>query len=124
MDKISEMFTQIRNAQDAGKENLEVPFSKLKMTILEVLKNHQKIADFKKISEAKTKEKIEIKLFGSDFRAMRISKPGRRVYSNRIDIPRPKSFKGLIIISTPEGMMIGEEARKKGLGGELIAEIS
>jgi small subunit ribosomal protein S8 len=122
MDPIAEMFLQITNAQMAGKDKLTVPFSKIKMAILAILKGNKKIADFSQSKEPK--DAILIKLSPEAWLAKRISKPGKRVYSSNGHIPRPKTFRSLLIISTPEGVMAGEEARQKGLGGEIIAEIS
>ena len=124
MDPIAEMFSQIYNAEQAGHEKVTVPYSKMKMAILEILKKAGKVADFSKIKE-KSFEAIEIKLFISQkWQARKISKPGKRIYASGGKIPRPKAYQGLVIVSTNEGLMVGEEARKKGLGGEVVAEVS
>ena len=152
MDPIADMFSQIKNAQDAGKESLVVPFSKIKMAILEILKNNQYIKNYSRINGVKTKAKIaegnepnktidfekkppaftaqpallEIvlnKKEASYFKIQRVSKPGRRVYAQANNIPKVKSPRGLVIVSTSEGLMIGEDARKKSLGGEVVGEI-
>lgn len=124
MDPISEMFSQIKNSQKIGKKNLRLPFSKFKMAILGILKTNHQITDFKKVEDKKF-NLIEVCLTKDKFNeAKRVSKPGRRFYTDSSHIPKPKNPRGLVIISTPEGVMNGEDARKQGLGGEIIAEIS
>jgi len=121
LDPIAEMFAQIQNAQMVDKKKLEVPFSKTKMAILAILKSAGKIIDFHERQD-KNFKKITIDLAESKSSLKRISRPGRRVYADNGNIPVSKSPEGLIIVSTSSGMMTGEEARKKGLGGEIIAE--
>lgn len=141
MDPIADMLSQIRNAQNAQHLRLVVSHSKIKLAILEILKNHKQIADFRLLEKANKKDeddkneknvhntqhsrkKIEIDLLKNiicDFN--RISSPGRRVYTNFKNIPRPKRSRAMIIVSTPKGVLEGEEARKQGLGGEIIAEV-
>ena len=123
MDPIAEMFCQIVNAQAAQKEKLAVPFSKIKMAILAILKENGKIENFQEIKTDKFRQ-IEIILGKAGFVIHRISRPGRRVYASNGKIPKAKTYQGLVIVSTSEGIMVGEEARKKGLGGEVIGEAS
>ena len=128
MDPIAEMFSQIRNAKNSRHESLQIPYSKMKMAILEILKNHHQIADYRIVEKKKDDEKpkwkkIEIKLRENMVDIKRVSRPGRRVYTTSVNIPRPKRPKSLYIISTPLGILEGEEARKKGVGGELVAEV-
>ncbi len=122
MDSIADSFVQIKNAINARKKTLKIPHSKMKMAILAVLKTNGYVSDYKEISEDKFK-KIEITLTGSILTIRRVSRPGRRVYSSSSQIPRKRTPKGLFILSTPDGVMSGEEARKKGVGGEILAEI-
>lgn len=124
-DPIAEMFVQIQNAQSAGKGIITVPFSKVKMAILHILQQSNKINSFRETIDKKqpAAKKIEIELLEKGSFIKRISRPGRRVYASNGRIPRPKSPRGLLIFSTSEGMMTGEEARKKGLGGEIIGEV-
>jgi small subunit ribosomal protein S8 len=122
VDPIADSFTQIKNAISARKKSLKIPHSKLKMAILEILKNNGYISDYKVISEAKFK-KIEINLTGVILKIQRVSRPGRRIYSAASQIPRKRTPKGMFIVSTSEGLMSGDEARKKGVGGEVLAEI-
>lgn len=126
MDPIADMFSQIKNAQSVHKESLVVSFSKIKMAILEILKKSQEIADFRVIDKKGMKniKEIEINLKKDNLTDIkRISRPSRRVYSSSNEIPRPKRPRSFLIVSTSEGLFEGEEARKKGLGGEIIAEI-
>ena len=122
MDPIANSFVQIKNAINARKKSLKIPHSKLKMAILAILKSNGYDLDFKEVSEDKFK-KIEINLTGSILKIQRVSRSGRRVYSSSSRIPRKRTPKGLFIVSTPEGIMSGEQARKKGVGGEILAEI-
>ena len=122
MDPIADSFVQIKNAINARKKSLKIPHSKLKMAILAILKSNGYVSDFKEVSEDKFK-KIEINLTGSILKIQRVSRLGRRVYSSSSRIPRKRTPKGLFIVSTPEGIMSGEQARKKGVGGEILAEI-
>lgn len=120
MDPIAQMFTTIRNSQSAGKVTIKVPFSNIKMAVLEILKLKGIISDYRKLEK-----EIEIKLLSNKMLNLdRISRPGRRVYARNGNIPLSKSDRGIIIISTSEGIMSGEDARKKGLGGEIIGEAS
>jgi len=133
MDPIADMFSQIRNAQTARKDSLAVNYSKIKLAILEILKARHQIADYRLIqkkttsrgeSRAKEISVIQINLIDQvSLEINRVSRPGRRVYTSRLDIPRPKKPRSFIILSTSRGLLDGEEARKKGLGGEIICEI-
>ena len=120
MDPIAEMFSQIRNSTAAGKDNFKVPASKVKRAILTVLKEKGIISDYKEDENGKI---FQIKAGISLYKIERLSRPGRRVYAKNSDIPRPRTPRNTIIISTSEGIMDGEIARRRGLGGELIAEI-
>ncbi len=120
-DPIADMFTQIQNAQKARKSTVIIPFSKVKMAILNILKNSDKITNFHQVKE---NNRIELGLGHGDTYIKRISRPGRRVYASNGRMPQPRSPKGLIIVSTSEGMMTGQDALKKGLGGEIIGEVS
>jgi len=124
MDPIADMFSQIKNAQNIQKETLVISFSKIKMAILSILKEHHQVGDFRLKEKNHEFKKIEIDLLKDkviDLR--RISRPGRRVYTSGANIPWPKRRQAVIIISTSEGVLAGEAARKKGLGGEVIAEV-
>lgn len=125
MDPIADMFSQIKNAQNAKIPRLKVPFSKHKLAILGILKASKQIADFQEVGENTHKKFIEIKLYkDKSINFKIISHPGRRFYSSSAMIPQPRDPQSMVIVSTSEGVMKGEEARKKGLGGEIIAEFS
>lgn len=126
-DPISDMLTRIRNASMIKKEEVFIPSSKLKLDILKVLKKTGLINDFSESSDGSFK-KIIVKLKYDNKRPAislieRVSKPGRRVYSNRNEIPKVLQGRGFMVISTSKGVMTGEEARKSGLGGELICKV-
>lgn len=127
MDPIADMFSQIKNAQGARQKKLVVSYSKIKWAILEILKAHQQISGLRLVEEKSknpSSRQIEIELKQNFLNLKRVSRPGRRVYIASLKIPRPKRPRAMVVISTSQGLFEGEEARKKGLGGELIAEIS
>jgi len=126
-DPISDMLTRIRNAQAVSKETVVVPFSKMKFSLAQVLEKKNLI---KKVSTQgkKIKKVIEISLSYRDGEPIasnlkRVSKQGRRVYIKCDEIKPVRQGYGLMIISTSQGLMTGEEARKNKLGGEIICEI-
>ena len=131
MDPIADMFTILRSAKGAGKDKAVFNYSKVKLAILEILKNHKQIRDYRILEKKNAKDtkeiehqKIEVDISHETlFNITRISTPGQRVYSSSKKIPRPKRQRAIIIISTPQGILEGEEARKKGLGGEVMAEL-
>lgn len=119
-DTISDLLTRISNAKNAGKASLSLPYSKIKMGILEVLKTEGYIGTY-----SKQEHNISIDLSGSskDFtKIRRLSRPGRREYVKSKNIPFPKGY-GLVILSTPQGVLSGRNAKKSGTGGELICEV-
>jgi len=125
-DPIADMLIRRKNALRVRKAIVALPSSKMKMEVLSILKKRGFIAGFKEISKDGFKE-IEIELrYESDGRTpvitevSRISKPGRRVYSKKDDIPRVMQGRGVIVMSTSKGIMSGDDARKKGLGGEVL----
>lgn len=131
MYPIADMLISIKNAQNADKERLLVPFSKTKLAIAGILKEAGFISEIeKKNKKIKKTEQcfLEIKINPvkqphSISGIKIISKPSRRVYTGKKEIKPVMSGYGLAIISTSKGIMSGQEARKQNLGGELIAEI-
>lgn len=132
IDPISDMLTRIRNAQRAGKEEVIIPFSNLKMAIAKILEERKYIEKFKKETERNIDRiKITLKYHKVSTNRKepaieeikRISKEGRRHYIGKEDIKRIKWGYGISIISTSKGVMTGEDARKLGVGGELICEV-
>jgi small subunit ribosomal protein S8 len=125
-DPISDMLTRIRNAGRALQPAVEVPHSKLKENIAKILKNEGYVASVEVLTPTKSKKNIKLALKYQGKKTVleglrRISSPGRRVYVGSTDIPRVRGGLGVAIVSTPEGVMSGVEAKKKNLGGELLA---
>lgn len=127
MDSISNMFVAIKNAQANKRQDVLIPFSKVKMSILQVLKDKDYIKEFQKQTK-EDKDYINVifnyKNGESTIHSIkRISKPGRKVYIKNKEIPIVLNGYGISIISTPKGIVSGHEAKKQNLGGELIAEV-
>lgn len=128
-DTIADMLTRIRNANLARHQTTEVPSTKMTRSIAKVLKDEGFIADFEEIGEGvKRNLVIALKYRGKGKRPIintlrRVSKPGFRVYSNRKDLPRVLGGIGIAIISTSSGIMTDREARRSGLGGEVLCYV-
>ena len=121
-DTIADLLVRISNAQAVQKESVFIPYSKVKESILNVLKSEGYIADFSADRDTKGLN-VELKTNVKPFEKIRrVSRPGRRVYVKNKDIPRPKGY-GTVIMSTPKGVLSGNNARKSGLGGEIICEV-
>ena len=124
-DPLSDLLTRIRNASTARKSLVVMPYSKLKEQVAGILKDNGFIADVKVATDGGFKS-LELSL-SPDPEAItsliRVSKPGRRVYTAAKDIPLVLGGRGLVILSTSRGVMTGREARKNGLGGELICKV-
>ncbi len=126
-DPIADMLIRIKNATLSGKENVLIPLSKMKLEIAKVLAEEGYISDFSVLKE-KNFPQISIRLKFEDKTPIiseikRVSKPGRRVYTKKEDIPRVLQGRGIVILSTSKGIITGDEARKKGLGGEILCKI-
>lgn len=125
-DPIADMITRLRNALAVGHYQIKVPYSQIKESIAGILKTHRFIKDFK-VEQGPFKELvIEITDQGQSPKLTslkRLSKPGRRLYAGSRDIPSVLGGRGIVIVSTSTGLMTGQEARRKHLGGELICEI-
>lgn len=145
-DPIADMLTRIRNAQMVKKSEVVLPYSKLKLNLLEILKREGWIGSLEKNEPAESKTaKSKINKTKASLAARfatltvglkydsgkspkisslrRLSKPGRRVYVSKDEIPTVLSGKGLAVLSTSAGLMTGKEARARHVGGELICEI-
>ncbi len=120
-DPIADLITRIRNAGMVNKTEVTVPTSRMKERIAQTLKDSGYIDSFE-VSDEKPAN-MTIKLNDSITKIDRLSKPGRRLYSAADEIPRVKNGRGIVIISTPKGVMTGDEAKKKRLGGELLLEV-
>ena len=127
MDPIADFFNRIANAYRAKKPTVIVPHSKMKEAIASVLKARGYIAGFEKKGRKVRKFlELELRYAGASpvlSSARRISKSSRRVYSGAADIKRVRQGFGLLILSTPKGVMSGEDAKQAHIGGEVIAEV-
>ena len=127
-DRIADMLTRIRNANQLKYETVEVLGSKMTLGIAEILKREGYIADFNYEKDTKG-DKLTITLKYGDKKERvitglkRISKSGLRVYAKSDEIPRVRNGLGIAIISTSKGLMTDKEAREAGLGGEVLAYI-
>lgn len=130
-DPIADMLTRIRNATMREQEVVSIPHSSIKESIAGVLKEEGFIEDFQVLSE-EPRSVLRIKLrYVGDRRTRRavitglerISKPGRRVYVGKRDIPWVLSGMGVAILTTSKGVMTGQSARRHGVGGEVLCEV-
>lgn len=127
-DPIADFLTHIRNAASAGHPELQTRSSKLKVAIAKVLKDEGFIEDFEEIKE-KPQHKLKIGLrYTSRKRPVirsiqRISKPGLRIYVRSGEIPKVLSGMGIVILSTPKGVISGQTARREKVGGEILCKI-
>ena len=126
-DPIADMLTRIRNANTAKHDTVDVPASKMKLAIAKILLDEGYIAKYDVIEDGNFKN-IHITLkYGADKNdkiitgLKRISKPGLRVYANKEDLPKVLGGLGIAIISTNQGVVTDKEARKLGVGGEVLA---
>jgi small subunit ribosomal protein S8 len=121
------MLTRIRNAINVRKSEVVMPHSKLKQSVAELLKDSGFLSDVKVVDATVGKSlKIVINSDGENARIteiVRISKPGRREYKGAKEIPIVKRGRGVVIVSSSRGLMTGDQARKQGVGGELICKI-
>lgn len=134
-DPIADMLTRIRNAAILGKPEVFIPMSKLKFNIAKILEQSHWVEKVEKTQVASKKnannmfDEIKIVLkYKPDGKSnitsiKRISKPSRRVYVNKDEMPRVLNNMGIAIISTPQGVMTNKEAGKRNIGGEVICEI-
>lgn len=126
-DPIADLLTRIRNAKMVGKNEIRVPSSKLKKVVAEQLAKHGYLTKVK-VESAKPRDILVVTINNPGENSTinelsRVSKPGRRVYVGAADIPRVKSGRGLVLVSTSKGVMTGTEAIKNKLGGEVLLKI-
>ena len=125
-DPISDMLTRIRNANSALLPAVNVPHSKLKESIAGILKREGYIHDFSVEGQLPKTLKLKLKYQGKKSvieGLRRVSTPGLRRYVGATDIPRVRGGLGVAVVSTSEGLMTGNQARKKNLGGELLCYV-
>ncbi len=126
-DPIADMLTRIRNAIAVNRNSVDVPYSKLKNVVAQQLQAAGFLKGVKVLEDGKFKV-IQIEIADQNqpvkiTHIERVSKPGRRMYAKVGDIPRVKNGRGVVLVSTSKGVMTGNEAQKKKLGGELICKV-
>lgn len=126
-DPIADLLTRIRNAIMVGKNEVRLPSSKVKITVAKELARAGYLTDVK-VEKASPRDIMIVTIARDGENAniteiARVSKPGRRVYARAEEIPRVKSGRGVMIVSTSKGIMTGTEAIKNRLGGELICKV-
>lgn len=132
-DPIGDMLTRIRNATIAGNNTVAMPSSKIKASIAQILKSEGYISDYEvvdgKVNNSKVL-RVRLKYVGERRQRRsvisgleRVSRPGRRVYTNKREIPWVLSGIGISIMSTPKGVMTGHRARQLGVGGEILCKV-
>jgi len=126
-DPIADLLTRIRNAVMVGKNEITVPSSKLKVTVAQQLKKAGYVSAVK-VESAKPRDILVVTINKPGENSTineikRLSKPGRRVYVSAVDIPKVKSGRGIVLVSTSKGVVTGSEAKKQKLGGELLLSV-
>jgi len=127
-DPIADYLTRIRNANSVNHEKVEIPASRLKKTMTQILKDEGMIKDFEYIEDGKQGIiRVHLKYGPNKQKVItglkRISRPGLRVYAKKDEVPRILGGFGIAIISTSQGVMTDKLARKRGLGGEVLCYI-
>ena len=127
-DPIGDGLTCIRNANRVKKERVDVKASKIFGEILKVLRNERFIYDYRLIDDKKQGVlRVYLRKASESLRKInrisRVSRPGLRIYATKTEIPRVLNGLGICILSTPQGILSGEDARKKNVGGEILAKV-
>ena len=131
-DPIADMLARIRNALMAKHATVSMPASKIKVAIAKILKDEGYIENFKVVTGVKSHKELVIRLkYVGDLKRQRavitnltrVSKPGRRIYTSVRDIPWVRSGMGIAILSTPKGVITGQQARRLNVGGEVLCYI-
>lgn len=129
-DPIADMLTRIRNGLMAGQPSVAIPLSKNKVEIARILKEEGYIEEYSVNEEFPPMLTVQLKYWGKRrerrpviSNLKRVSKPGRRIYVGRSEIPWVLSGMGIAILSTPQGIMTGQQARRQGMGGEVLCYI-
>lgn len=126
-DPIADLLTRIRNAVMVGKNEITVPSSKIKVTVAQQLKKAGYVTSVK-VESAKPRDILVVTIneLGENStinEIKRLSKPGRRVYVSADEIPKVKSGRGVVLVSTSKGVITGDEAKKQRIGGELLLSV-
>ena len=122
-DPIADMFTRIRNGQSAAKVAVQMPSSKVKVAIANLLKEEGYISDYSVAGDVKPELSVELKYFeGKEVieKIKRVSRPGLRIYKSCDELPKVLAGMGIAIISTSKGLMTDRAARSAGIGGEVL----
>jgi small subunit ribosomal protein S8 len=128
-DPIADMLTRIRNANQALHDTVEMPASRLKADIARLLEAEGYIQGFEVHDDGSGRPRLIVRLkYTRDRRRViaglrRVSKPGRRVYADKDSLPRVLGGMGVAIVSTSQGLLTGQEARRRGIGGEVICTV-
>jgi small subunit ribosomal protein S8 len=127
-DPIADMLSRIRNAIAVNKHEIDLPHSNVKERVAMILANNGFIDEVKQVKDDDGRKRLIIQINPEGTNSLiteiaRVSTPGRRLYVKSKEIPKIKSGRGIVVVSTSQGMMTGEEARTKRLGGELICKV-
>ena len=130
IDPISDMLTRIRNAQAVGSKTVDFPYSKIKFELAKILENEGYLGGAKELGKGTTRA-IEIVLKYKDVRnvspriqgLMRVSRSGQRIYAAKKDLIKFSQGRGVVILTTSSGLMTDKDAKKKGVGGEIICRV-
>jgi small subunit ribosomal protein S8 len=127
-DPLGDMLTRIRNGQQAKKDSILTPASKLRARVLDVLQREGYIRGYSEADSgtATAALRIDLKYFEGKpaiQHVARVSKPGRRVYSGATELPRVRNGLGIVIVSTPKGVLSDAEAREANVGGEVLCQV-
>jgi small subunit ribosomal protein S8 len=125
-DTLADMFTRIRNAQMAEKKTVSMPSSKMKLSVLQVLKDEGYIQNFSVSGDAKPELTVELKYFEGKpviEHIKRVSRPGLRQYKPKDELPKVSAGLGIAIVSTSKGVMTDRAARSAGIGGEVLCTV-
>ena len=127
-DPLGDLLTRIRNGQQARKETISAPFSKLHENVCKVLKEEGFVRDYKVNALDNNKKEIVVYLKYAEGRGVirkidRVSKPGRRIYTNVKDMPRFYNGLGILVLSTPQGVIADSKARAANVGGEILCQV-
>lgn len=127
-DPLGDLLTRIRNGQQAAKETIKAPFSNLHENVCKVLKDEGFVRDYKIVDLDNNKKDIVVYLKYAEGRGVirkidRVSKPGRRIYTNVKDMPRFYNGLGILVLSTPQGVIADSKARAANVGGEILCQV-
>jgi small subunit ribosomal protein S8 len=127
-DPIADLLTRIRNANTASHETVDIPASRMKRAIIEILKLEGFITDYQTLPEGPQRTLRVTLKYGPEKEKVitglrRISRPGLRVYAAKTEIPRVLGGLGIVIMSTSKGILSGKQAKREGVGGEVLAYV-